>query len=438
MTDRRAEIEALLEDSGHKRHWGRWLAMVAVLAGLVGGGWYLSGEAGAVDQTSARYMTDPVTRADLIVTITATGTVEPQGVVEISSELSGTLTEVLVGFNETVRAGQVLARLDTVKLEAELAVQSANLAAAEANLNSARTTLDEARDSYETTESLHDRGLVIHSTYESAQAAWKRAEAAVQVAEANRDLAQANYDAQLADLDKAEIVSPIDGVVLDVAAEPGQIVAASLSAPVLFTIAEDLAKMELQAAVAEADIGQVTDGDAATFTVEAYDTATFPAVISQVRYASSEEDGLVSYTAILTVDNPDLRLRPGMTAVADIVVAEATDVMTVANAALRYAQPVADLPVAEAEAGAAGDEAARPDGPGANAGIFSSLMPRRPEDSGGATTIRADGLSVWVLRDGVPVRVEVTPGATDGSRTEISSEALEPGDAVITSRLAGA
>ena len=432
MKDRRSEIEAALAVGDHKRHWRGWALGAGLIVAAAAGGWYYFGTASQPVSAAANYRTEAVTREDLTVTITATGTVEPQGVVDISSELSGTLTEVLVDFNETVTKGQVLAKLDTVKLEAQLAVQSANLAAASAQVLSAQTTLDETKDTFDTQSSLFDRGLVTHSTFEAAEAAWKRADSAYVVASANLDLAQANYDAQSAELEKAVIVSPIDGVVLDVAAEPGQIVAASLSAPTLFTIAENLSQMQLMADVAEADIGQVTEGDPASFTVEAYDTESFPAAITQVRYASNDDDGLVTYTAVLAVENPDLRLRPGMTAVADIVVAEAKGVLTVPNAALRYAHP--DAVETTAAAAPAGDAPAEDEG-GNNGGLFGMIMPGPPGQNDSATTTRADGKSVWVLRDGQPVRVEVTPGATDGSRTEVAGDGLAEGDLVITAKL---
>ncbi|WP_281840901.1 efflux RND transporter periplasmic adaptor subunit [Sinisalibacter aestuarii] len=395
--------------------------VVLVLALAAGGWWYLQG-GGQDASASVSYRTDTVTREDLEVTITATGTIEPLNLVEISSELSGTLIEVLVDFNDTVNEGEVLARLDTTEIDAQLAVLNASHAAAEAQLASAQATLDEARESHATSQSLFDRGVVTQSTLDSNRATLARAEAAYHVAEANVALAEANFEAEIARRDKTEITSPITGVVLDVAAEPGQIVAASLSAPTLFTIAEDLSQMELQADIAEADIGQVSAGDNATFTVEAYDTAVFTAQVTQVRFASEESDGLVIYKAILSVENPDLRLRPGMTAVADIVVAEATDALTVPNAALRYVHPQPAAPEANAQS--------ENDGGG---GLIGMLMPRRPGSN--STGARADGKSLWVMRDGVPVQLAVETGATDGSRTVVVSDMLAEGDLVITARL---
>ena len=415
MTDRKSEIAATLASGGRKRHQGRWLA-VLVLAAAAGGGWWFMSDSGA--DTGVSYRTSAVTRGDLSVTVTATGTIEPRNVVDISSELSGTVKAVNVDFNATIKAGEVLAELDTTQLDAQLAVSKASHAAATAAVASARATLDEAQVTYNTAVSLHDRGVTTQSSLDGAKATLARAKAAYQQAQANSDLAQANYEAQAAELEKACICSPIDGVVLDVAAEEGQIVAASLSAPVLFTIAEDLSQMELQVDVAEADIGQIADGDRATFTVEAYDERSFSAEISQVRYASEVTDGLVTYKAILSVDNPDLALRPGMTAVADIIVAEARDVLMVPNAALRYVDPSASA-------------AAPAESNGNSSGLLGMLMPSRPGEGG-----RADGKSLWVLRAGVPVQVAVDVGETDGAHTAVSSDALAEGDLAITARIA--
>lgn len=425
MSDRRSEIETTLASAGRRSRRGRWVAVFVLLALLAGGGWVWSIRVGETETVS--YRTASVERGNLKVTITATGTIEPLNLVDISSELSGTLTEVLVDFNDSVTQGEVIARLDTSQIDAQLAVLRASHSAALAQLASAEATLKEASETFTTAQSLHERGVTTLAALDASRAALQRAEAAHRVAAANVDLSQANYDAEMAERAKTEIVSPIAGVVLDVAAEPGQIVAASLSAPTLFTIAEDLSKMEMQADISEADIGQIGAGDRASFTVEAYGGEQFSAEVTQVRYASQVLDGLVTYTAILSVENPDLHLRPGMTAVADIVVAEAKDVLTVPNAALRYAHPVTSTGGDRTEPGAGG---------GGGGGLFGLLMPRRPDATNGQLA-RADGKSVWVLRDGVPIRVEVTTGETDGTRTAVSSETLAEGDLVITARLTG-
>lgn len=404
-----AEIEARLGLGGRRGGWRRGgLWVLAALAVAAGGLALWLGLGGGGAETA--YRTEPVSRADLTVTVTATGTVEPTNQVDISSELSGTLRSVNVDYNDMVTAGQELAALDTTKLEAELAVAEANVTSAEAQLARARTTLEEARENYDRTLALDERGVASHQTLLADRAEYDRAAADVTVAEANLDLARAQLGLVQADLDKACICSPINGVVLDRAADKGQIVASSLSAPVLFTIAEDLTQMEVQVAVDEADIGAISEGDAVLFTVDAYDERSFPATIRTIRYAPETVEGVVSYTAVLSVENEDLSLRPGMTATADIIVSELKDVLAVPNGALRYAPAVE--PEEEENSGG---------------GLLGMIMPHRPGDG----TATASGKSVWVLRDGEPVEVPVVPGESDGSLTQIVEGDLSVGDRVI-------
>ena len=405
-TAKAAEIEARLGLGQTRARWRGWLWALALVV-VAAGGFALWRGLGT-GEDAAGYRTAPATLADLVVTVTATGTVEPTNLVEISSELSGTLRGVAVDYNDMVKAGQVLATLDTTKLEAELAVAEANVTAAQAQLERARATLVEARDNYDRAATLDERGVTSHQSLIAQRAAFDRAAAEVTVAEANLELARAQRGLVQADLDKACICSPIDGVVLDRAADAGQIVASALSAPVLFTVAEDLTEMEVQVAVDEADIGAISEGDRVVFTVDAYDDRSFPAEIKTIRYASETVDGVVSYTAVLAVRNDDLSLRPGMTATADIIVAELEGVLAVPNAALRYA------PVVEVEEDSGGG------------GLLGMIMPHRP-DAGA----RGSGKSVWVLREGAPVEVPVEPGQSDGSLTEIRGGELRAGELVI-------
>jgi HlyD family secretion protein len=417
MNETQREIEASL-GVGHAKHhartWLGWIVAVVVLGAL--GFWWMQG---AEERAQVTYVTEPVTRGELTITVTATGTIEPTNLVEISSELSGTISEVLVDFNDTVTAGQVLARLDTVQLNAQLSVQLASLAASEAQLASAQASLLEAEADYEIVRQLDERGVISHVNLTASEAALSRARANLASAQANVELSQAQLEAQEAILSRATIVSPIDGIVLDRAVDTGQIVAASLSAPELFTIAEDLAQMELQVDVAEADIGRIAVGDAADFTVDAYDDVTFPAVISMVRFASDSTDGLVTYKAILSVVNDDLLLRPGMTATADITVAQFSDVLLVPNAALRFAPPqVIEVEASDSEGGG---------------GLLGLIMPSRP---GGQTRAVSDS-TLWVLRDGVAVEIEVTRGDSDGLLTIIGDGDLMEDDQVITDIIEG-
>lgn len=417
MNDTQREIEAALGVGQSKRHALSWLAWAGAL--VVAGAFGLWWMQGAEERSHVTYITEAVRQGELTVTVTATGTVEPTNLVEISSELSGTMAGVFADFNDPVTAGQVLAKLDTVQQEAQLSVQAASHTAAEANLASSQASLVEAEADFDIAKQLDERGVTSHTNLTAAEAALFRARANVQSAQANVDLAQANLEAQQAVLSKATIVSPINGIVLDRAVDEGQIVAASLSAPVLFTIAEDLAQMELQVDVAEADIGRIAVGDMASFTVDAYDEKTFPAQISLVRFASDSTDGLVTYKAILSVKNDNLLLRPGMTATADIIVAQYEGVLLVPNAALRFAPPqVIEVEAADDTGGG---------------GLLGLIMPSRSEDGTRAVSHN----SLWIQRDGVAVEIEVEKGDSDGLNTIISTGELTSGDLVITDMIEG-
>lgn len=396
------------------RRKGRvWLWLIVILAVLGAGGWWWTNRA----EAPVTYQTDPLEKGDLTITVIATGTIQPTTQVEISSELSGTLASVDVDYNDEVEVGQILARLDDTKTRAQVSNAEAQLVASRAKLASAEATVTETADELESAAALDKRGLSTRSVYISAKAAHDRAVAAVDIARADVTLAEANLALQQADLEKSVIRSPIKGIVLDRAAEKGQIVAASLNAPILFTLAEDLTRMELRVAVDEADIGRVAVGQAATFTVDAYSGRQFTAEITSVRYAPDDTEGVVTYTAVLTVANDDLLLRPGMTATATITVSEVKDVFTVPVAALRYSPPVADT---SSRSGS---------------GLLGFIMPRRPSGSSGRGSV--DGSSLWVLRAGTPVRVKITPGATDGSTIAITSDELGEGDEIILSQSGG-
>lgn len=390
-----------------------WPILVLMLAALGGGGWYVYGAQG---QTRLTYDTRPVERGDLVVTVIATGTVQPTTQVEISSELSGTLASVDVDYNDSVTEGQVLARLDDTKLKAQVLTAEAQLVSARARLVSAQATLTETADALASAEALDQRGLNTRSVIIAARAAHDRAGAAIDTAHADVTLAEANLAEKQADLEKAAIRSPITGIVLDRTAERGAIVAASLNAPILFTLAEDLTRMELNVAIDEADIGRVAVGQEAYFTVDAYPGRRFEAEITSLRYAPDATTEVVTYTAVLRVENAELLLRPGMTATATITVSKEADALLVPVAALRYAPPV--QPQASGTAGR---------------GLVGLIMPGRPGDNR-ARPGRVDGSGLWVLRGGQPVRVSVTPGASDGSNIVVTSEDLTEDDAVILSQ----
>lgn len=367
------------------------------------------------------YRTVAARRGDLRVTVTATGNLQPTNQVEVGSEVSGTIAAVSVDYNDQVEAGQVLARLDTTKLEAQASQARAALAFSRANLQQARVGLDEA--ARELARLVHLRQLSAGKLpsaqdLETAEMAVARARANEAMIRANIAEATARLEVDETNLEKAVIVSPINGVVLVRSVEPGQTVAASLQAPVLFTLAEDLTKMELHVDVDEADVGQVREGQQAIFTVDAYPDRTFPARITQVRYGAQSVAGVVSYLTVLDVDNSDLSLRPGMTATADIVTQEVKDALLVPNAALRYRPPEPEMTEKQAAGGS----------------LLSKLFPRPSRTMSKKATDSGDRSrqQLWVLRENQPQAVSVTIGATDGIMTEILAGEVSEGMTFIS------
>jgi HlyD family secretion protein len=293
----------------------------------------------------------------------------------------------------------------------------AALELAQAKVKEAEATVIETKNKLRRSRELATKGLCTPEECDAAQAAYARAEAALASAKAQVTQAKAQLDAERTALSKAQIHSPINGIVLKRQIEPGQTVAASLQTPVLFTLAENLAQMELHVAVDEADVGQVEEGQKATFTVDAYPDRTFPAVITQVRFAPQTVEGVVTYETILSVDNADLSLRPGMTATADIVVKQLKNAILVPNVALRFSPPIPKAQQAERR------------------GLVASLLPRRPrsssEDKRKNTSANKGQQRVWILRDSQPVAVPVKTGASNGQMTEILQGDIKPGMQVV-------
>lgn len=405
--------EALgLDDRGAPPRRSRLVpAIVAAGVLLVVGAFLLAGDG----EEAPRYVLAKVERGDLDVTVVATGTLQPTNEVEVSSELSGIVRTVLVDYNDRVKRGEPLAELDTLKLEAEIARARATLEAARAKVSEAEATVDEARPDVERYRKLAEQSVETKQKLSQAEATYARAVAALGSARANVSVAEAELKLRETDLEKACICSPIDGVVLQRNVEPGQTVASTLQAPTLFTVAEDLGSMELQVDVDEADVSLVAAGQHAEFSVDAYPGRTFPATITKIRFAPDTTEGVVTYQTDLSVDNSALLLRPGMTATAEIAVRTVKDALLVPNEALRFVPPVA--PAAEPRRG-----------------LLGGLLPHRPRSSEGRrTTEEPSGTSgrVFVLEDGRPVAVPVTTGLSDGKRTAIESDALEPGREVI-------
>lgn len=407
----REEIETVIA-VGTRSRFGLtgWLITIVVLAAIAGFGYYRLASGG--DATNIRYTTDPAGMSDISVIVTATGTVEPTNKVEISSELSGIVRRVNVDFNSKVKAGEALAELDTDKIKAQVESSRAKVAAAEARVAEAGAALEDAKSQLNRKQALAKTNVVSSQDLETATAGYHKAEAALASARADVAAAKADLNLNETDLEKTCICSPITGVVLSRNVDPGQVVAASLQAPVLFTIAEDLSKMEVQVDVDEADVGKVKEGQEATFTVDAYPDQTFDAKIKQVRYGSEVVQGVVTYKAVLTADNSNLLLRPGMTATAEITVQHEVNVLTVSNEALRFTPPLAE--------------------PKDNRSFLQKLLPGFPRfRQPSAPVVTGTERNIWVLRDGAPIELKVSIGATDGQRTAITKGDLKAGDKVI-------
>ncbi len=387
------------------------MATIVLVAGAAGAWWWTQ-----PTTTEYSYTATPVERRDLTVEVSATGTLQPLVQVDISSELSGVVRSVAVKDNDLVRQGDVLAELDTVRISANVERARASVQVAEAQVGQAAATLKEAEQGLTRARQLTERALASQQTLDTAQAVYDRADASVAVANANLSIARADLKLQETDLEKSTIYSPIDGIVLTRDVDPGQTVASSLQAPILFVIAADLKTMELKAAIDEADIGSIASGQNARFTVDAFPSRRFDADIRDISFASVTTEGVVTYDARLDVDNGELLLRPGMTATVSVVTRQADDVLAVPNAAFRFSPP--------AQASGQGWSLQRL--------FIGGGPPRMGRPAGRRTQAGGDGgRTLYVLRDGVPEAVVVHTGATDGEVTEILS-GLAEGDEVVT------
>jgi len=389
----------------------RWLYVALVAVAALGAASYLwFGQSEPV----VTYAAQPVERGNIVVEVSATGTLQPLTQVDVSSELSGVIRSVAVDENQRVEKGQVLAQMDTARIAAQVERAEANVKASAARVTEANVTLRETEQTLQRSTQLADRNLVASQALETAAAARDRAASAVETAQANVAVAEADLKLQQAELAKSTIYAPIDGIVLTRSVNPGQTVAASTSAPVLFVIAENLETMQLNAAIDEADIGQVEKGQKARFTVDAFPTRRFDASIRDISYASVTTEGVVTYQAKLAVDNHELLLRPGMTATVNVVTREANGVLLVPSAAFRFTPPQA-----QQQRSFSLRDLFNPPRMG---GRFGG----RPQGREGAA-----GRTLYVLDNGQPARRTVEVGATSGDMTEIVA-GLAEGDQVIT------
>ena len=388
----RADIASVLAAEGKRSRTSRFLfiGIGVVLAALAAAGiWFWL--SASLRPTTADLQTEVVQRGDIHVTLTATGTLQPLHQAAVTSLTTGTIAAVVVDYNQPVTKGQLLATLDLRDIEAKLQRSLAMVDVQEANRAMANAAVVDAVAALARMQSLESGSVVSTKDVELAQSALRRAQATLEGADAQVKAAAADLLAIKTDYSKGTITSPIDGVVLDVNAEVGSTIgAASLASP-LFTIGSDLRLLDLEIDVDQADVTALAVGRKAQFTVEAAPNHSFTGTIRQVRLAPSITDGVVSYKAIVSVENPDLLLKPGMTATADVSLADATNVLSVPNAALRY----------------------------------------RPE---GVASSPVSGQRVYVLENGALREVAIGTGLTDGQRTEVTSGDLKVGDTVVTGR----
>lgn len=406
-------LEAAQSGSGGRIGWRR--AGAVALALVAGAALLLFLFARSPGGASVRYLTEPVVEGDLVVSATATGTLQPTKSVDVGSELSGTVARVLVDENDVVKQGQLMAELDTERLKdavirSQSAVQAAVGLVAQARATVAETEASMARLRRLSTMSGGQEPA--RHDLETAEAALLRAQANEATARAQEAQSRAALKTDLTNLAKARILSPVDGVVLTRKVEPGNTVVAAMNAPVLFVVAEDLTRMQLQVKVDEADVASVRPGQHADFTVSAWPGRSFPATIERVGLGSTITDNVVTYKTILEVDNRDLALRPGMTATASIVTARRDHALLVPNAALRFSPP-------------AGKAAAA-------SGFVSRLLPRVPQAPRRTAPAASAGRQVWIAGPDGPQPVPVRTGVSNGRQTEILGGGLKPGMAVIT------
>jgi HlyD family secretion protein len=369
-----------------------WIGGILALAGVIAA---LTLGSARRNPASSAYETIKIERGRIVARVTASGTLSALVTVQVGSQVSGRIQDLYVDFNSPVRRGQVLAKIDPQFFRAEVEQAKANVAAAEGNLAKAKAQAVDAHRQYQRAKTLveHEQ-LIAQSDLDTADANAQSADAQIQamqgaVAQARASLYQAEVN-----LGYTTISSSIDGTVISRNVDVGQTVAASLQAPTLFTIAQDLKKMQVDTNVSEADVGKLSAGMPTAFTVDAFSGETFKGTIRQIRNAPQSVQNVVTYDAVIDVDNSDLRLRPGMTANVTFTYAEKADALKLPNAALRF-RPPAEI---------------------------AATAPRAERDR----------RTVWVLRDGEPKPISIRTGLSDGSVTEVAEGDLREGDSLIT------
>lgn len=345
-----------------------------------------------------KFRTEKVTRGDIEMAVTATGTVNPVTTVLVGTQVSGTIKEIHVDFNSLVKKGQLIARIDPALFEAQVNQARANVLSAKANLDKAGAMLVDAKRTMERNKELFSKNLIARSDLDTAETNYETAQASVSAAKAQVAQTEAALSVSETNLHYTKIISPVDGIVVSRNVDVGQTVAASFQTPTLFSIAQDLTKMQIDTSVDEADIGKMQTGQEVDVTVDAYPDMTFKGKVWQIRNAPITVQNVVTYDVVIQMNNPDLKLKPGMTANVSIVVDRKKDVLQIPNAALRFKL----------------------------SGKSVTATDKRTEKK---------GPGVWILEKNNPKRIPVSLGISDGSYTELVSGEIREGQELIVESL---
>ena len=343
-----------------------------------------------------KFVTEKITRGNIKSTVSSTGTVNAVTTVQVGTQVSGTIQKLFVDFNSPVKKGQLLAQIDPSILEAQVGQARANLLSARANLEKSQVMLRDTKTTLERNKTLYAKNFIAKSDLDTSETNYLSAIAQIKVAEAQVQQAQAALDSSAINLKYTKILSPVTGTVISRNIDIGQTVAASFQTPTLFTIAQDLTKMQIDTSVDEADIGNVKAGQKAAFTVDAYPESPFTGKVSVVRNAPITVSNVVTYNAVIVVDNTGLKLKPGMTANVSIETESRQSVLRIPNAALRFK-------------------------PATSAATTDQKGAKGPKGSG-----------VWILENNQPKNVKITTGISDGNYTEVTTSELTEGQLIIT------
>jgi HlyD family secretion protein len=407
------------DDPARRRRRLTWIAAGLLVAALAVVAWRV-----ARKPAPPRFETATVDRGPILARVTATGILSAVVTVQVGSQVSGRIARLLTDYNATVTKDQLIAEIDPALFQAAVEQARANVLAAQGQLHQAEANALAARRAYDRQKALRASNLVAQADLDTAETNLKAADASVVAARGQLAQSRAQLNQAQVNLAYTAIHSPINGTVISRSVDVGQTVAASLQAPTLFTLAGDLRQMQVDTSVAEADVGKLAPGMEATFVVDAYPDQRFKGTIRQIRNAPQTQQNVVTYDAVIDVQNPDLKLRPGMTANVTVVYADRQDVLRVPNAALRF------RPTPELLTQMKGPPVAGAGRSGGWLGRAAAATPERSAARAGAAL--GSGRTVWVLRGPLPAPVQVQVGVSDGTLTEIASGPLQMGERVLT------